>query len=230
MLPGQRLRPARRAVGTPRRARKRRGTHVRDRPVGLISSSLRECFAMTPDPEECNRVAWCRSRDRSRRRVRRFRTCSLATGSSVEATESTAPARCHPDGLVRGADRGCGLYAELHRRDSRPRRERHRRRDLNGRDLADDLRDEAATTVALGCASVRGYTLRSRAAQRSKTSEEVTGEAARTERGLVGRQAPIERRVRQTVWSARRLARKLSRVAVGIGPAAEPLLRTPEDP
>jgi transposase len=29
----------------------------------------------------------------------------------------------------------------------------------------------------------------------------------------------------QTVWSARRLARKLARVAVGIGPAVEPLLR-----
>src|SRR4051812_22567510 len=32
-------------------------------------------------------------------------------------------------------------------------------------------------------------------------------------------------RVRQTVWSARRLARKLARVAVGIGPAVEPQLR-----
>src|SRR5213080_4593918 len=31
--------------------------------------------------------------------------------------------------------------------------------------------------------------------------------------------------VGQTVWSARRLARKLARVAVGIGPAVEPLLR-----
>src|SRR2546430_10099007 len=29
----------------------------------------------------------------------------------------------------------------------------------------------------------------------------------------------------QTVWSARRLARKLARVAVGSGPAVEPLLR-----
>src|SRR5262249_41524975 len=29
----------------------------------------------------------------------------------------------------------------------------------------------------------------------------------------------------QTVWSARRLARKLARVAVGMGPAVEPLLR-----
>src|SRR5437899_1372882 len=29
----------------------------------------------------------------------------------------------------------------------------------------------------------------------------------------------------QTVWSARRLARKLARVAVGVGPAVEPLLR-----
>src|SRR5213593_1860153 len=32
-------------------------------------------------------------------------------------------------------------------------------------------------------------------------------------------------RVGQTVWSARRLARKLARVAGGIGPAVEPLLR-----
>src|SRR5256886_15844873 len=31
--------------------------------------------------------------------------------------------------------------------------------------------------------------------------------------------------LRQTVWSARRLARKLARVAVGSGPAVEPLLR-----
>src|SRR5437868_13324978 len=31
--------------------------------------------------------------------------------------------------------------------------------------------------------------------------------------------------LRQTVWSARRLARKLARVAVGIGPAVEPQLR-----
>jgi hypothetical protein len=29
----------------------------------------------------------------------------------------------------------------------------------------------------------------------------------------------------QTVWSARRLARKLARVAVGSGPAVEPQLR-----
>jgi hypothetical protein len=34
-----------------------------------------------------------------------------------------------------------------------------------------------------------------------------------------------ERRLRQTVWSARRLARKLARVAVGSGPAVEPQLR-----
>lgn len=32
-------------------------------------------------------------------------------------------------------------------------------------------------------------------------------------------------RLGQTVWSARRLARKLARVAVGIGPAVEPQLR-----
>src|SRR3954471_6135559 len=31
--------------------------------------------------------------------------------------------------------------------------------------------------------------------------------------------------MRQTVWSARRLARKLARVAIGIGPAVEPQLR-----
>src|SRR5439155_8902629 len=31
-------------------------------------------------------------------------------------------------------------------------------------------------------------------------------------------------RLRQTVWSARRLTRKLARVAVGSGPAVEPLL------
>src|SRR2546421_8160403 len=34
-----------------------------------------------------------------------------------------------------------------------------------------------------------------------------------------------DRGLGQTVWSARRLARKLARVAVGIGPAVEPLLR-----
>src|SRR3954452_24480150 len=32
-------------------------------------------------------------------------------------------------------------------------------------------------------------------------------------------------RLRQTVWSARRLARKLARVAVGSGPAVEPQLQ-----
>src|SRR3954469_2877838 len=34
-----------------------------------------------------------------------------------------------------------------------------------------------------------------------------------------------ESRRGETVWSARRLARKLARVAVGMGPAVEPLLR-----
>src|SRR5439155_22152179 len=34
-----------------------------------------------------------------------------------------------------------------------------------------------------------------------------------------------ETRMGQTVWSARRVARKLARVAVGIGPAVEPQLR-----
>src|SRR6516162_2572783 len=37
--------------------------------------------------------------------------------------------------------------------------------------------------------------------------------------------AAIVSRLRQTVWSARRLARKLARVAVGSGPAVEPQLR-----
>ena len=35
----------------------------------------------------------------------------------------------------------------------------------------------------------------------------------------------MESHLRQTVWSARRLARKLARVAVGSGPAVEPQLR-----
>src|SRR4051812_12989186 len=42
--------------------------------------------------------------------------------------------------------------------------------------------------------------------------------------GRVHVQTPCSR-LRQTVWSARRLARKLARVAVGSGPAVEPLLR-----
>jgi hypothetical protein len=51
-------------------------------------------------------------------------------------------------------------------------------------------------------------------------------------RGSCGRQIELTnrgggsdsglRRMGQTVWSARRLARKLARVAVGIGPAVEP--------
>jgi hypothetical protein len=41
--------------------------------------------------------------------------------------------------------------------------------------------------------------------------------------GSVVRSSPAD--VRQTVWSARRLARKLARVAVGMGPAVEPQLR-----
>src|SRR6266516_5308046 len=45
---------------------------------------------------------------------------------------------------------------------------------------------------------------------------------------LLGGRRPTWRcmsRLGQTVWSARRLARKLARVAVGIGPAVEPQLR-----
>src|SRR4051812_29793718 len=42
--------------------------------------------------------------------------------------------------------------------------------------------------------------------------------------GRVHVQTPCSR-LRQTVWSARRLARRLARVAVGIGPAVEPQLR-----